>query len=594
MIRVDQPKPQKAIVPEEGWQALRRRNALLPRIALMLTLALLPLGIIAVAQTQSAIQTARETYRASLSAQTSRLISSEREAIQNARGITQGLADALAVLGPSDSICADLMKYSAERNKEVVFLGYIDTQRHSECNNFGVAYDFSQIETLNRAMDSEDLWVTYNPVGGASEMPVVIMQQPIYSAQGIFRGFVSLSMLSNTIRSDRGSDPMARGAVIVTFNSVGEVLTSDDVEGGYEDYLPLETPLTDLVGKGSQLFAGVARNGQTRDFSVIPILEGKVYALGSWKSVTPLMRERAFSTFTLLFPILMWLISLIVALMAIRLQVIRPIRILGRQMRDFAEGRRVFRSEALDNAPSELREIGETFSTMARKVTRDEADLENTVHERDVLIKEVHHRVKNNLQLMSSILNMQSRNASNTDTRSALRKVQDRLTSLAAVHRGLYETPQVSQVRVDTLLDGLLGQLAKLGDGGDTPLDVDLQLEPVTLIPDQAGPLAMLAAEGFTNALKYATAGEDGRRLIRVRLYPHSSGPDMVMFEVANTVQSEIRAETEQGLGLKLIQAFCAQLDCRMKSSEEEAGWYAMQVCFKMQEFTPEQHAPRV
>ncbi|WP_281968465.1 sensor histidine kinase [Roseovarius nanhaiticus] len=573
---------------------LRRRDALLPRVALMLTLALLPLGIIAVAQTQSAIVAARDTYRASLSAQTSRLISSEREAIQTARGITEGLANALAVLGPDDTICQDLMQFSADRNEEVVFLGYIDSERRSTCNNFGVNYDFSGIGALNRAMDLEDLAVTYNPAGGASGMPVVVLQQPVYTGQGVFRGFVTLSMLSDDMSASRASDPTAEDAVVVTFNADGTVLTSDDVPEGYAEFLPSETELASLVGQGTQLFSETARNGQLRDFSVVPILNGKVYGLGSWQSQQPLLRERAFSLFTLLFPILMWLISLVVALMAIRLQVIGPIRVLGRQMRDFAQGRRVFRSETLTNAPTELREIGEIFSTMARKLTRDEADLENTVHERDVLIKEVHHRVKNNLQLMSSILNMQSRNAMNTSTRSALRKVQNRLTSLAAVHRGLYETPLVSQVRVDTLLQDLLGQLAKLGDSEEAPLDVSLELQPVTLVPDQAGPLAMLAAEGFTNALKYATAGDDGRRRIRVRLHPDESGPDMVMFEIANTVQNEMRAETEEGLGLKLIQAFCAQLDCRMKSSEEEAGWYAMQVCFKQQQFAPEQHTPRV
>ncbi|WP_138934787.1 sensor histidine kinase [Roseovarius arcticus] len=571
-----------------------KRNALLPRLALMLTLALLPLGIIAVVQTQNAYNTALDTYRASLSAQTARLVSSEREAIQGAQGITQGLADSLAVLGPSDAVCSDLMQYSSQRNERVVFLGYIDTAMKSDCNNFGKSYDFTGVPTLTRAMERAALSVTYNPSGGASHQPVVIVQQPVFSAQGVFKGFINLSMLASDIVQDQSSDNLAHGAVTVTFNDDGDVMTSNGAPDGYEEFLPAETQLQDLVGKGSQLFSEESRGGKPRDFAVVPILEGKAYALGSWQPMRPLIRDRAFSAFTLLFPLLMWLISLVVALVAIRLQVIRPIRILGRQMRDFAEGRRVFRSDALDNAPSELREIGETFSTMAQKVIRDEADLENTVHERDVLIKEVHHRVKNNLQLMSSILNMQARNAPSTDTRSALRKVQDRLTSLAAVHRGLYETPQVSQVRVDTLLDDLLGQLATLGDGGAIPLDVDLQFEPVTLVPDQAGPLAMMASEAFTNALKYATAGKDGRRHIRVRLRPDPSGPDMVLFEVGNTVNDKVRADTEQGLGFKLIQAFCAQLDCRMTSSDEEGGWYIMQVCFKAQEFAPEQHTPRV
>ncbi|WP_162497415.1 sensor histidine kinase [Roseovarius dicentrarchi] len=587
-------RPERAAIPEQGWQSLRRRNALLPRVALLLTLALLPLGIIAVAQTQRAVDAARDTYRASLSAQTSRLAQPEREAIQSAHGITRGLADALVVLGPTDAVCADLMRYSSSRNDQVVFLGFVDSERRSQCNNFGKSYDFSEIESLQSAMQRGTFTISFNESGGASGKPVVIVQQPVFNEQGVFKGLVNLSVLTEDLVAQRRADRMSEDAVLVTFNHTGQVLTSDRPADQMDAFLPAETSLIDLVGGGKQLFTEKTRSGALREFAVVPIIEGKAYALGSWNPARPLVRDRAFATLTLLFPLLMWLISLVVALVAIRLQVIRPVRILGRQMRDFAEGRRVFRSDALDTAPSELREIGETFSIMAQKVIRDEADLENTVHERDVLIKEVHHRVKNNLQLMSSILSMQARTAPTQDTRNALRKVQDRLTSLAAVHRGLYETPMVSQVRVDTLLNDLLRQLTTLGGGVSEPLDVNVDLEQVVLVPDQAGPLAMLAAEGFTNALKYGSVGVDGRRAIRVTLRPDPDMTDMVMFEIANTVSPGVRTETDQGLGLKLIQAFCAQLDGRLLSNHEEGGWYTMSVRFKVQAFEPDQHTPRV
>ncbi len=591
---MDQLRAERAATPEQGWQSLGRRNALLPRVALLLTLALLPLGIIAVAQTQRAVDTARDTYRASLSAQTSRLAQPEREAIQSAQGITRGLADALVVMGPTDAVCTDLMRYSSSRNDRVVFLGFVDNERRSQCNNFGNSYDFSDVESLQNAMQRGTFTVSFNASGGASRKPVVIVQQPVFNEQGVFKGFVNLSVLTEDLVAQRRADRMSEDAVLVTFNDRGQVLTADRPADQIDAFLPAGTSLVDLVGGGKQLFTEETKTGALREFAVVPIIEGKAYALGSWNPARPQMRDRAFSTLTLLFPLLMWLISLVVALVAIRLQVILPVRILGRQMRDFAEGRRVFRSDALDSAPSELREIGETFAIMAQKVIRDEADLENTVHERDVLIKEVHHRVKNNLQLMSSILSMQARAAPSQGTRTALRKVQDRLTSLAAVHRGLYETPMVSQVRVDALLDDLLRQLATLGGNVSAPLDVDFDLKPVTLVPDQAGPMAMLAAEGFTNALKYGSAGPDGRRIIRVRLFPDPDAPDMVVFEISNTVTPGVGGETEQGLGLKLIQAFSAQLDGRLVNNEEDGDWYVMQVRFKVQEFEPDQHTPRV
>jgi hypothetical protein len=247
-------RPGKAAIPDEGWQSLRRRNALLPRVALLLTLALLPLGIIAVAQTQHAIETARQTYRASLSAQTARLAQPESDAIQNAQGITRGLSDALAVLAPTDVGCMNLMRYSAARNDQVVFLGFIGTSRLSVCNNLGKPIDFSDLPQVQTALKQGTLQVTLRPSGGISGKPVVIVQQPVYSALGVFKGLVMLSLLSDDLVAWRKSDQVAAAAVILTFNEDGDVLTADLPVDELDKFLPADTTLVDLVGGGKQLF----------------------------------------------------------------------------------------------------------------------------------------------------------------------------------------------------------------------------------------------------------------------------------------------------------------------------------------------------
>jgi hypothetical protein len=174
---------------------------------------------------------------------------------------------------------------------------------------------------------------------------------------------------------------------------------------------------------------------------VVPIAPGRAYALGSWTANSaPIAKGRGLFT-TMAFPIAMWLVSMTVALVSIHQLVIHPIRDLGRRMRGFADGRRILHAGSLSNAPGEISEIGDTFETMARRIIRDEADLENTLFEREVLLKEVHHRVKNNLQLMSSILSMQARKARSEEARQSLRDVQERLRSLAAIHRGSTRRP---------------------------------------------------------------------------------------------------------------------------------------------------------
>jgi two-component sensor histidine kinase len=88
----------------------------------------------------------------------------------------------------------------------------------------------------------------------------------------------------------------------------------------------------------------------------------------------------------------------------------RYIRRLGRAIRAFASGAALWATSD-GGAPAELREVGQAFLRMTDTILHDEAELEDTVHQREVLLREVHHRVKNNLQLIASIMNMQMRRA---------------------------------------------------------------------------------------------------------------------------------------------------------------------------------------
>jgi two-component sensor histidine kinase len=279
---------------------------------------------------------------------------------------------------------------------------------------------------------------------------------------------------------------------------------------------------------------------------------------------------------------------MIVALVSIHQLVIHPMRDLGRRMRGFADGRRILHAGALRNASGEINEIGDTFETMARKIIRDEADLENTLFEREVLLKEVHHRVKNNLQLMSSILNMQARKAGSEEARRALRDVQERLRSLAAIHRGLYQAPELSQVQFDELLAELVAQLVSLAPerlGGEVPL---LDLTEVRLVPDQAAPLAMLVAEMLTNALKYLGRDSQGRCEIAVTLRKENVPEgERITVDVSNTVRPGSASERPEGLGRRLMEVLAQQLagDIRTSISTDR---YSAGIAFLRMGFQPE------
>ena len=122
----------------------------------------------------------------------------------------------------------------------------------------------------------------------------------------------------------------------------------------------------------------------------------------------------------------------------------------------------------------------------------------------------MHHRVKNNLQLIASILNLQMRQAVTPEARTLMKGVQDRVMSLATIHRGLYQTSGLTDIMASELLSDLARQVVGLGTGGGRSVTLESNLDPVRLTPDQAVPLALLTTEALTNALKYAGAPAGG------------------------------------------------------------------------------------
>nr|WP_255571869.1 sensor histidine kinase [Celeribacter sp. PS-C1] len=254
-------------------------------------------------------------------------------------------------------------------------------------------------------------------------------------------------------------------------------------------------------------------------------------------------------------------------------------------MRKFAATRRHDERRKDPGLPRELREIERAWHDLAETVIRDEAELEDTIHDKSVLLKEVHHRVKNNLQLIASIVNMKVRKAKTPEARFALKEVQGRVMSIATVHRSLYETTTEGRVRADQLLRSTVGKLVDAGVGNEVKLENTQTYEPITLYPDQAVPLSLLATEATTNALKYVGRPADALPCVDVSLTRLE--PEIARLSVSNSKGTPLLPPEQvsgTGLGTSLIQAFAQQLGGQLKVEDEE-GRYSVVVDFPIASF---------
>ncbi len=452
------------------------------------------------------------------------------------------------------------MRGLVQRTVNFVYAGFTRLDGVTECSSVRGVNDLSRETSFQQFSESPGTLVTTSYDGPVTGKQVVVVIQPLYRGVELL-GFIAVSMSHDLLRSTHVSGLGTDDARILTFNNQGEVISSDrEGNGDIAQVLPRGKSLPSLLSRSETTFRDISNSGERRVFSVVPVVPGLVYALGSWnRSESGITGIDITRRTALILPLILWAASLAVAYFAVYRLVLRHIRELRGQMRRFAIGDRSAPPPVLADAPAEIEDMSQTFHNMARILIRDEEAMEAAVNEKTVLLKEVHHRVKNNLQLIASIINMQIRVIDHDDAKRVLRSVQDRVASLATIYRNLYQAEHLDSVQADRLIRDIINQMTNASVGPGAGLRIDTRLEPLELMPDQAVPLSLLATEAFTNALKYSGVSDpDVEPWVRVSL--RMDGPRHAVLEVENSIGGSSLAEGT-GLGSQLIEAFATQLE---------------------------------
>ncbi len=564
-------------------------NRLDIRVMALLGLALLPIGLIAMVQTYRVIDAANAQTEDVLLSQTSAAASSERETILKGIGMAEAAVRMAGPLRADPAACSERLRDLIARDDAMVFAGYVDAGGVVTCGSEGLGADLSQSAVYQRYRDDPREKIESTPAGQVTGQSVIVVIEPA-GPDPLADGYFALSIPHDALifRERRISGPIPLDTI--TFNREGTVLTAKLGREGVAARLPRSVSLDDLVDQRPRSFRGMTVGGEARLFTYAPLYEGSIFALSVWRLDAALAGAVTAST-AVVFPALMWLASLGVAYFAVHRQVIRHIDRLRQQIRAFATARTIPVATSARDTPNELFEVIEAFQTMADRIVRDEADLEDGLHEKDVLLKEVHHRVKNNLQLIASITNMQIRTARSPETKLMLRRLQDRVLGLATIHRNLYQASVLSDVRADTLITELTEQLSRTAIPAGSDIRFDVEVEPVSLYPDQAVPLSLMLTEAVTNALKYIGRPPGGRPWVSVSL---TVQPDrMVRLAVRNSLGEpleRVEGAAISGLGTQLMNAFVMQLGATSLIQAAE-GVFVVEATFMPSNFAPEPDA---
>ena len=195
-------------------------------------------------------------------------------------------------------------------------------------------------------------------------------------------------------------------------------------------------------------------------------------------------------------PVLMWLLASGLVWLLVQRLLLRPLRRLQAVVSAYQPGEGPVALPAVRSPAREIGALGGAFAEVTRTVARHEADLEAAVERQTRLVREVHHRVKNNLQVVSSLLNLHSRGSSDGAVAAAYASIQRRVDALAVVHRNHYAEFEANRgVALKPLLSELAANLRATAPASAAATQIRLDVAPVHATQDVAVPVAFLVTE---------------------------------------------------------------------------------------------------
>ena len=211
---------------------------------------------------------------------------------------------------------------------------------------------------------------------------------------------------------------------------------------------------------------------------------------------------------------------------------------------------------------------------------RTEVELRTAVEERDLLIAEVHHRVKNSLQLVTSVLNLEAAAAMGTDAAQRLRRAADRVQAIATVHGVLYQSEDVRTVDLGAFLQTLVDHITTSVGGEEQGITVTTTIEekPVRIATDRAISLSLVVNELVTNAFKHAFP-DGGNGSVEVSLACERD--DRIVVTVADDgvgrngttdASPPLDGGGNAGLGSKLVRSLSHQIGATFSHDDARNG----------------------
>jgi two-component sensor histidine kinase len=397
---------------------------------------------------------------------------------------------------------------------------------------------------------------------------VIVYAAPVVNDRNDVIGVLSLAIRLEWL-SAIGQEPgLPPDAMVYLLDRGGNVLVGPKAQGvDTQAGLPDSETIQEVVSGYVRTFDSVGQDGVRRNYAVNVIGDKELFVLlgqPTARLIEPLRTTLLIQIGVLAF---VSVAAMAAALIGTRVLVTKWIGRLTEAASSMSVGDLSVKRE-FEGAPTEFRDLAETLREMAIRLDQREADLRQSLAQKQMMLREIHHRVKNNLQTVTSLLNLYARIPRGEAVKQAFADVQMRINALALVHRHLYESQDMQEVDLHPFMTNLCSLLQ---DGSGVPprrVHLSVDIPHVMVAGDRAVPLALLTTEILTNSFKHAFPNQRaGNISVRITCQDDGMAQLVIADDGIGLAERKVDNDMPGSMGQSLIEAFTRQLGGVMTTS---------------------------
>lgn len=411
------------------------------------------------------------------------------------------------------------------------------------------------------------LFITQPVIGRVANKPVIIVALALERPDGSPGGTVSAGIELARIQKSIQMQPESKRGYVALLDRSGRAFAFNK---------PLAFALAETRSASG---VAKARDGSEWAYALAPLYNGDLAVMYAEPQQQVMSTALSNIRFSIIIPVLAILFACIAIWLGTDFFVLRWLRKLQESIARFARGNYSADRHAFASAPAEVREAGGDLYAMATAIRSRDTELTESLETQKRLAREIHHRVNNNLQIITSLLTLQAGRLREVAAREALGQARARVSALGLIYRLLYDHDANAEAGIVSV-DKLIGELcAQLRSGHHSRSGVTIRCsatkQPISV--DQAVPLTLFTVEAVNNAYRHAFPdGENGEIAVELK---NDNG--LVTLSIGDTGTGYDYATVPGQMGSDLMAAFAVQLGGELSVGPAEGGGTRIAVTFK-------------